>query len=236
MVRLEHVDAGGGQPPQEREHDQEGDRRDRREVEPANAGGEHHGCERRGVHEGGADVRLEEHERDRARGHSHRGNRHAELADPLRAVDEEAGEEQREENLPELGGLEAEEAEVDPAARPARRGARNEHEDHHRERASVDHALEPPVDRRIDQRRHDHQHAAHSGVERLAACEAPTRIVPGDPVDRAQAVADDHQDGREQDPVESAHQPEGAHRVEPAVAVGARGRSSRRPGSSSAAH
>ncbi len=142
---------------------------------------------------------------------------------PLRAVGEEAGEEEREQHLPELGRLEGEEADVDPAPRPARRGARDEHERHHPERADVDHRLEPPVDGRVDQHHADHHDRADAGVQRLPAAEAPARVVLGDPADRPDPEPDDRGDGREQHPVHAARAARRGRRPPPRGGAGARG-------------
>ena len=86
------------------------------------AGDEQHRRERGRVDERRADVRLDEDEQRsaRARARSPASTR-PQLADPPRAVGEEAGEGEHEQQLPELGRLELEEADVDPALRAARR-------------------------------------------------------------------------------------------------------------------
>ena len=97
------------------------------------------------------------------------------------AVGEERREEEREQHLPELGGLEAEEADVDPAARAARGRAGDEHERHQPERRPEDQPAEAPVDGRVDQRRDDEDDAADRRVQRLPADRASPgswRVIP----------------------------------------------------------
>ncbi len=84
-------------------------------MRPAHAGHEQHGGERGGVHERRADVRLDEHENDRRQPVAERLQRYAGICDRARALGEEAREGEHEQDLAELGGLEGEEADVDPA-------------------------------------------------------------------------------------------------------------------------
>ena len=140
LVGLEHVDAGRGQPP---EHARARPiRRDRAD-------------QRRGA----ASARPRRRARRRARrcrrarcrrraGRRRAGSARAASAiafsgTPSRSICLErsarnAGEEEREQHLAELGGLEGEEADVDPPLRAARGRAEDEHERHHRRRGDVD--------------------------------------------------------------------------------------------------
>src|SRR5205823_1633139 len=79
--------------------------------------------ERGAVDERRPEVGLHEDEEDRDERETEREERRPRLADPPRALGEEAGQREDEEQLPELGGLEAEEAEVDPALRASGGGA-----------------------------------------------------------------------------------------------------------------
>src|SRR5207245_5998804 len=87
---------------------------------------------------------------------------------PLAAVGEEPGQEENEEQLPELRGLEAEEAEVDPALRATRDGAAEEDDRHQAEGARVDRALVALVDGRVDQDGSDKRDQADGDEDALA--------------------------------------------------------------------
>ena len=107
-------------------------------MPPACAGEEEDRRERGPVDQGGAEVGLEEDEQrsGRARGR-------AAVAtvdqDPIRAaLREEAGEREHEEDLPELGRLELERADVDPALGAAHHLAEGEDEHHQPDRAAVE--------------------------------------------------------------------------------------------------
>src|SRR5205823_4773511 len=87
---------------------------------------------------GGSQVGLDEDEKNRPRREADRGEHRLAVADSLRPVGEHAGEEEYEEQLPELRGLELEEAEIEPELRAARDRA-GEQDDHHQpERPDVD--------------------------------------------------------------------------------------------------
>ena len=93
------------------------------------------------------------------------------------ALDEEAGDREHEERLPELRRLELERAELDPALRAADRLGEREDDDHERDRAAVDDAPVAPVDGRRDRDREDEPDAA----EARRRCPAARRSSPGRP-------------------------------------------------------
>ena len=207
LVRLEHVHAGRRQDPEH--HQGQGDRRgaEDRHVQPTHARDEQDCGERGAVHHRGADIRLDEHEQDRDGTESDRLDHSARLADAPRPVGEKAGEEEDEEQLPELRRLEAEEADVEPALRVARDGSRQEHEHHHPGGADEDRLPEAPVVVRVDEERHDQADAADHGVDHLSREEVvgvARDVVRGDPADRPEAEAEQPADRAEQEPVETA--------------------------------
>ena len=125
-----------------------------------------------------------------------------------RAVCEEAGQREDEEELAELGGLELERPEVDPPLRAARLLREQEDEDHQDDRAPVDRALGATVAIGIDRERDEQRHDAHADRDRLAEHEValvPLDVVAGDPRDRPEAVGDEGADGSDEQPVEPAH-------------------------------
>ena len=93
------------------------------EVEPADAGDEEAGAERGEVDEPAAEVGLEEDEQHRRTASAIASSGVRDVLDAPDPVGEEGGDEEDEQELPELRGLEAEERDVDPAPRAARDGA-----------------------------------------------------------------------------------------------------------------
>ena len=131
----------------------------------------------------------------------------AELADAASALDQEARDREHEEQLSELGRLELERAEVDPALRAAHRLGEHEDEEHDPDRAAVEEAPVTLIDRGRDQDRHDHRDAAERDRDRLARDEVvgvPGHVEPGDAADRPEPVADERHDGEQEQLVEPA--------------------------------
>ena len=116
LVRLQHVRAGGRQRPEDQRCGTSTVDGERGEHQPARSRDEEHGGERGAVDERGAEVRLDEDERDRQRGERDGAEHRPGLVDPLPALGEEAREREDEQQLSELRRLEAERAEVEPAA------------------------------------------------------------------------------------------------------------------------
>ena len=182
-------------------------------MRPAHARDEERRREHGAEDERGADVRLHEHEQDGTGGEQDRPQRHREAPDLLRTVGEVAREEERDQHLAELGRLEAEEAEIDPAPRAARHRAGGEDEGHHGKQADIDDAREAPVDLRVDEDRNCHQDEADPGVQPLTRGGAAARVELRDPVDRPEPVGDRGEHGREQQQVEPANDLEHARAV-----------------------
>ncbi len=88
--------------------------------------------------------------------------------DPPRAVSEEARDCEHEEQLAELGGLELETAQLDPALRAARRVAEWEDEQHQEQSHRVDGLLCAAVSVGVDREDDEESHEAESGGNRLA--------------------------------------------------------------------
>ena len=133
LVRLEHLDARGGQQPENGGDCENAGGEQHRELPPAEADEEEDREERRRVHERGPEVGLHEHQEDRNRTEPD----HREDRPPSRgradAVDDEARDREHEEHLPELGRLELDDAEVEPALGAANRLGRDEDDDHQRQ-------------------------------------------------------------------------------------------------------
>ena len=207
LVRLDRVHADRRQEPQHvvraghREDPQPG------EVRPARAGREEHRAQRRAVDERRPQVGLHEDEQHRPGGEHDRGDDGAQLVDSPAALGEEAGQGEHDEHLAELGRLEAERAEVEPAPRVPRHPAGQEHEQHHAAQRAVQHAPVPPVQIRVDEHEGDQTDAADRRVDALAehvVVRVAGDVVPRDPGDRPEPVAERRGDRGEQHPVEPA--------------------------------
>ncbi len=166
LVGLEHVDA-------ERRGDREHERRREREQEdergqllPRGAGHEQDRERDGDVHQPGAEVGLRDDDHRRDQREQHDPHRRAPLVQPPGAVDGERPERHDQQDLPELGGLDLEERERDPAARPADR--RHGVDDHvERDDQPVQAVLvlaQPGV---VDAREHERDDQADRGVDAL---------------------------------------------------------------------
>ena len=165
-----------------------------------------------------SDVGLDEDEQDRNRREPDHLQHRPALPDPPRAVGEEPCQGQDEEQLPELGRLEAEEAEVEPALRMVRDAARHQHEQHHADRADVDRPLEAAVVVGVDQQDDEQAHGAGGGVDALAqdvVARVPRDVALRDPGDRPEPVAEQPGDRGQQHPVETAQERAELDRVAP---------------------
>src|SRR5439155_26263158 len=119
LVRLEHGRAGRRKPPEDRERRDDGYAEEQRQMQPPRPRDEEDRAERKQIHERRPEVRLEEDQSDRHSGEADSREHRPQLAHAPSPVGEEGREEEDEEQLSELGRLEAEEREVDPALRPA---------------------------------------------------------------------------------------------------------------------
>src|SRR6185436_16109655 len=104
---------------------------------------------------------------------------------------EVGGEYDREQHLPELGRLEAEEADVDPPARATGSRDGEQYEAHYADRAEVEQPGGTAVEARIDQRGHHETGEADGRVQGLPPDGAAAGVVRRDPVDRPKAVGDE---------------------------------------------
>ena len=141
---------------------------ERDQVRPANARDEEAREERGDVDERGAEVGLPEDEQDRHEPEPDRLQHDARPVQPSHAVDEEAGEGEDEEELPELRRLELERPEVDPAPRAARLLRERIHEQHEHDRGRVERQLEAAVAIRVDRERDQHPGEADPRGDQLA--------------------------------------------------------------------
>ena len=156
LVVLEHVDADRRADPQDERRDDRAEPEQDRDLRPARPGDEERRAEDRGVHDRRPEVGLQEDEQHRHRREPDRRSRRLPIVDPLASLGEERGEEQDEQELAELGRLEAEGADVDPAARvpDARPEDRGQHE--HEEEQAVDEPVVLPPEAGVDERDSDH--------------------------------------------------------------------------------
>ena len=126
-----------------------------------------------------------------------------------RAVGEEAGQREHEEELPELGGLELERADLDPPLRAARRVGEREDEQHPGERDAEDRLLRAAVAVGVDQEHDEEAGEAEPGRDRLpddVVVLVALDVEAGDPGHGPEPVGDDRADGEEEDPVEPAEE------------------------------
>jgi hypothetical protein len=108
-------------PPRHADDDEQAERAEGRQLLPRRAAHEQHRGERGHVDERRTEVGLEEDEDDRDRAERERPHRCAHVGSGLRALGEEAGDCEHEQELPELGRLERERPDGDPPRRAARR-------------------------------------------------------------------------------------------------------------------
>ena len=101
-------------------------------------------------------------------------------AGAARALGDEAGDREDAEELAELGGLEREEADVDPAGRAACRAAEDEDDGDQADGRREDRAPVAAVDVRVDDHRDDQREAADGHIEDL-----PVEVVVGCPGSRS---------------------------------------------------
>ncbi len=176
-------------------------------MEPPRPRDEERGREDGGVHEGRAEVGLDEDEKGRQSNEADRGHGRLPLADRPGAVGQESGDDEDDEDLRDLGRLELEEADVDPAVRPADRLLGDKHDSKQHERGDVERPPQAPVDLRVQgggEREHDgaerHVHAlADDEVVRI-----PGNVVPRDRLQHPEPVGDDSRNRRHEDEIEVA--------------------------------
>ncbi len=178
-------------------------------MHPARPRDEQRRPQSRRVHDCRAEVRLQEDEAHRHEGETRRGEHRPPVGDAFPAIGQEGGEEEDDEELAELRGLELEGAELDPAPGVADLDADHRHEEQHRDQRAEDDLAVPAVELRVDQQRDDQADSAQQGVSGL-----PLDVEVGiagdvelrDAVDRPEAVPHDRDDRGEQHPVEPAEQ------------------------------
>ena len=147
--------------------------------------------------------------------------RRPDLVQPPRALGEEAGEREHEEELPELGRLEREEAEVDPARRAARRVAGDEDDRDQPDGAAEDRPPVAAVEIRVDERRHEQRDAADGRVEDLpveVVASVSPHVEPRHAGDPPEPDGDEPGDAGEQDPVERAQDGDDRRAIAAAIA------------------
>ncbi len=176
-------------------------------MRPARAGDEQHCREGGCVDERRPEVGLDEDEHDRHGGETERRKRRPNLAESAPVLREETRQREDEQELPELRGLEAEEAKVDPAPRPACERSGEEDEEHQARRPDVDRPVVAAVEVGIDKRRPREPDRADGGEDALAHDEQAAvarHVVLRDAGDRPEPVDDERADCSEQHEVEPA--------------------------------
>ena len=207
LVRLQHRDPGRRQHPQDGRRAEDRAEPDQGDLRPRRPGDEEDRGERGAVDERGSEVGLDEHEQDRDEGEAEGCEGRLPVAHLPRPVGEEAGQREDEEELPELGGLEAEEAQIDPALRPARQRGGEDDEDHQGDRPAVEAAPVAAVDGGVEEHGAEEPETADRRVHALAdhvVVRVAGHVVARDARDRPQAVGDDAGDRRDERPVEAA--------------------------------
>jgi hypothetical protein len=154
-------------------------------------------------------IRLLEDEDQRRHGQCDRRECRLPFIEPARPVCDEAGEEEDDQDLPELRGLEVEASELDPALRSADVVADDENDQEEKERDAIEHTAETPIGVGVDRsgdgerdRAEDHVDALADEVEVRLAGDVMARDVGEDP----QTVGDDSADDGEQEIVEMAQE------------------------------
>ena len=173
-------------------------------------------------HERAAEVRLQEHEEDGHQTEPDGCSRRARLLQALAAFGQEARECEHEEHLAELGRLEPEEAEVEPALRAPDRTREEDDRDQERH-APEDHAPAGAVELGVDEHHgHEAEHADRrvDGLAREVVVRVAGDVVTRDVRDRPEAVPDQQPDGSDQDPVEPADERRDVGTFAPARARG----------------
>ena len=124
-------------------------------------------------------------------------------------IGEEAGQREHEEQLPELGGLELERADLDPPFRAASRIGEREDQQHPDERDAEDRLLRAAVPVGVDQEHDEEAGEAEPGCDRLpddVVVLVALDVEAGDARHRPEPVRHYGADGEEQDPVEPAEE------------------------------
>ena len=207
LVVLQDVDPERGPGPEDERRAGEADREQQRDLRPASPGDEQRRAEDPRVDDRRAEVRLQEDEQHRHRGEADRRKGRLPLVDPLAPVGEERGQEEHEQELPELGRLEAEGPDVDPAPRVADARAEQGRQDEHRDQEAVDDPRVLAPEAGIDQRHPGQARAADQRVCGLAddvVVRVAGDVVLRDPRDHPEAVRDDPAGRGQQHPVEVA--------------------------------
>ena len=212
LVGLEQFHTHLRQQREHRDDRRQPDHGEREQVRPARPGHEEARAQRRDVDERRAEVGLLEDEQDRDGGEPDRAEHDARLVETAHAVGEEAGQREDEQELAELGGLELERAELDPALRAPGLVAEREDEQHQHDRRGEDRLLRTPEAVRVDCEDEEQPGKAEPDRDRLphdvVQLVAPD-IVARDAGDAPEAVGDQRGDGAEEHPVETAQ--EGEH-------------------------
>ncbi len=127
----------------------------------------------------------------------------------LHALDGDAGQDDRQQHLADLGGLQVERADVDPAVGSLDRGAHHEH-DGQRSQQAAPQAPRPARELvEVEAGGDDHQRRADRDEQDLPVdveARVAGHVVLGGLADDEDAEAADGDDGQQHDPVEAAHQ------------------------------
>jgi hypothetical protein len=174
-------------------------------VQPPHTRDEEHRGERGDVDQRRAQVGLQEHEQHRGHAERDRGRDRRQPTEFALTLDQEPGDREDEQHLPELGRLELDRPDVDPPLRAAHGLREDEDEDHQADRAEVDRPPATAVERGRDHRC-DHEPGAPDGGGNGLTHDEVVRfardVEPRDAGHRPQPVADERARGEEQHDVE----------------------------------
>ena len=208
LVRLQHLDTGRRQEPEHRGHEQSRGQHEQHHVQPADPRHEEDRGECGAVDERSAQIRLHEHERQRHEPEPDRSQHRTSRVDTPRSLRQESGNREHEERLAELGRLQLERADVEPALRSAHTLRVREDDDHHPDGAEVEHAPVALQERqrhnRRDRERDDAESRPPIAWRTSSWCGSPGHVEARDAGDCPQAVADERGDREHQHPVEAA--------------------------------
>ena len=131
----------------------------------------------------------------------------AQRPDAARVAGDQRRQRQQQRELAELGRLELEERELDPAARPARRETEQEDDGDEPDRADVERPFEAAQALDVEEREEAERDHADAEVDLLADHEL---VAPGARADHVEPERGDAGEREEHQPVEPPHAPEGA--------------------------
>ena len=209
LVRLQDLDPGRRQEPEECARDEPGDDRQHGEVPPRGPAEEERAQDDGRVDQRRAEVGLFEDQRHERRGEPDHAQRRPPLRQPVPALGDEPREHDDEDDLPELGRLEVEEADLDPAPRAAHLLGQDEHGEEQDDDGAVERPADTAVHVRVDGRGRGEEHDADDDVDRLpegVVAGVARNVVLRHGLEHPEPVGEQAAGGREQQVVEVAQE------------------------------